>query len=38
MADNTIFLGKSDVPQVLYVPMANRHALVRGILGNLTRR
>jgi uncharacterized protein len=33
MADNTIFLGKSDKPQVLYVPMANRHGLVTGATG-----
>jgi uncharacterized protein len=33
MADNTIFIGKSDKPQVLYVPMANRHGLVTGATG-----
>ena len=33
MADNTIFLGKSDKPQVLYLPMANRHGLVTGATG-----
>src|SRR5437899_11251448 len=30
MTDNTIFLGKSDKPQVLYLPMINRHGLVTG--------
>jgi uncharacterized protein len=33
LADNTIFLGKSDKPEVLYVPMANRHGLVTGATG-----
>ena len=33
MTDNTIFLGKSDTPQVLYLPMANRHGLVTGATG-----
>jgi DNA helicase HerA-like ATPase len=33
MTDNTIFIGKSDTPQVLYVPMANRHGLVTGATG-----
>jgi DNA helicase HerA-like ATPase len=33
MTDNTIFLGKSDKPQVLYLPMANRHGLVTGATG-----
>ncbi len=33
MADNTIFLGKSDKPQVLYLPLANRHGLVTGATG-----
>ncbi len=33
MADNTIFLGKSDKPQVLYLPMASRHGLVTGATG-----
>ena len=33
MADNTIFLGKSDQPQVLYLPLANRHGLVTGATG-----
>ncbi len=33
MADNTIFLGKSDKPEVLFVPMANRHGLVTGATG-----
>jgi len=33
MADNTIFLGKSDKPEVLYLPLANRHGLVTGATG-----
>ena len=33
MADNTIFLGKSDKPQMLYLPMASRHGLVTGATG-----
>ncbi|MBI2720411.1 MAG: DUF853 family protein [Rhizobiales bacterium] len=33
MADNTIFLGKSDKLEVLYLPMANRHGLVTGATG-----
>lgn len=33
MADDSIFLGKSDKPQVLYLPMANRHGLVTGATG-----
>ncbi len=33
MAEDTIFLGKSDKPQVLYLPMANRHGLVTGATG-----
>ena len=33
MTDNTIFLGKSDKPQVLYLAMANRHGLVTGATG-----
>ncbi len=33
MADNTIFLGKSDKPQELFLPMANRHGLVTGATG-----
>src|SRR5437667_1931576 len=33
MTDNTIFLGKSDKPQVLYLPMINRHGLVTGATG-----
>jgi hypothetical protein len=33
MADNTIFIGKSDKPEVLYLPMANRHGLITGATG-----
>ncbi len=33
MTDDTIFLGKSDKPQVLYMSMANRHGLVTGATG-----
>ena len=33
MTDSTIFLGKSDKPEVLYLPMANRHGLVTGATG-----
>jgi len=33
MSDNTIFIGKSDKPEVLYLPMANRHGLVTGATG-----
>lgn len=33
MADDTIFLGKSDKPQNLFLPMANRHGLVTGATG-----
>ena len=33
MTENTIFLGKSDKPQVLYLSMANRHGLVTGATG-----
>ena len=33
MTDNTIFIGKSDKPEVLYLPMTNRHGLVTGATG-----
>jgi DNA helicase HerA-like ATPase len=33
MADNEIFIGKSDKPEVLYLPMANRHGLITGATG-----
>ena len=33
MTENTIFLGKSDKAQVLYLSMANRHGLVTGATG-----
>ena len=33
MADNTIFLGKADKRQELFLPMANRHGLVTGATG-----
>ena len=33
MADTTIFIGKSDKPEVLYLPMVNRHGLVTGATG-----
>ena len=33
MADNSIFLGKSEKPEVLFLPMANRHGLVTGATG-----
>jgi DNA helicase HerA-like ATPase len=33
MADATIFLGKSEKPEVLYLGMANRHGLVTGATG-----
>jgi uncharacterized protein len=33
MSDNLIFLGAGDEPQVLYLPMANRHGLVTGATG-----
>jgi DNA helicase HerA-like ATPase len=33
MADNTIFLGKADRREVLFLPMANRHGLVTGATG-----
>lgn len=33
MADNTIFLGKSDKDEVLYLALANRHGLVTGATG-----
>jgi uncharacterized protein len=33
MADNSIFLGKSDKREVLFLPLANRHGLVTGATG-----
>ncbi len=33
MADNSIFLGKSDKDEVLYLALANRHGLVTGATG-----
>lgn len=33
MADNTIFLGKADKREDLFLPMANRHGLVTGATG-----
>jgi DNA helicase HerA-like ATPase len=33
MADNSIFIGKSDKPEVLYLPMTNRHGLITGATG-----
>ncbi|MGE0238511.1 MAG: helicase HerA-like C-terminal domain-containing protein [Parvibaculaceae bacterium] len=33
MADNTIFLGKADKREELFLPMANRHGLVTGATG-----
>ena len=33
MADNTIFLGKADERENLFLPMANRHGLVTGATG-----
>ncbi|QIG49596.1 DUF853 family protein [Nordella sp. HKS 07] len=33
MADDTIFLGKADKREELYLPMANRHGLVTGATG-----
>ena len=33
MADNAIFLGKSDKREELFLPMANRHGLVTGATG-----
>ncbi len=33
MAETTIFLGKSDKPEVLFLPMANRHGLITGATG-----
>jgi uncharacterized protein len=33
MADSTIFLGKADKRQELFLPMANRHGLVTGATG-----
>ncbi|MDE2446233.1 MAG: DUF853 family protein [Alphaproteobacteria bacterium] len=33
MTDNTIFLGKGEIPEVLFLPMANRHGLVTGATG-----
>src|SRR5438093_116245 len=33
MADDTIFLGKADKRQNLFLPMANRHGLVTGATG-----
>jgi hypothetical protein len=33
VADITIFIGKGDNPEVLYLPMANRHGLVTGATG-----
>jgi DNA helicase HerA-like ATPase len=33
VSDNTIFLGKSEKPEVLYLPMANRHGLITGATG-----
>ncbi len=33
MADNTIFLGKADKREELFLPVANRHGLVTGATG-----
>jgi DNA helicase HerA-like ATPase len=33
MADNAIFLGKSVKPELLYLPLANRHGLITGATG-----
>ena len=33
MSENTIFLGKSDKREELFIPMANRHGLVTGATG-----
>lgn len=33
MADNSIFLGKSDKREELFLPLANRHGLVTGATG-----
>ena len=33
MAGNSIFLGKGDTPQVMYLPMMNRHGLITGATG-----
>ncbi len=33
MADNSIFLGKSDKKEELFLPLANRHGLVTGATG-----
>ena len=33
MADNSIFLGKSDKREVLFLPLANRHGLITGATG-----
>jgi len=33
MSDDSIFLGKSTKPEVLYLPLANRHGLVTGATG-----
>ena len=37
MADNSIFLGKSDKREELFLPLANRHGLVTGATGGLGR-
>lgn len=33
MPDESIFIGRSDKPEVLYLPLANRHGLVTGATG-----
>jgi uncharacterized protein len=33
MADNSIFLGKSEKPEFLFLPLANRHGLITGATG-----
>jgi DNA helicase HerA-like ATPase len=33
MTDNSIFLGKSEKPEFLYLPLANRHGLITGATG-----
>jgi DNA helicase HerA-like ATPase len=33
MVDNAIFLGKSVKPELLYLPLANRHGLITGATG-----
>ena len=33
MSDNSIFIGKSDKDEVLFLPMANRHGLITGATG-----